>query len=85
MKFKFSKRFIFQRTRTRLSFMSLTMGLTIRGYHPGFGTKSGWSLRSKVMETLSHLTYSGVVGETTITSRAMSFCFLLDSHELGPP
>jgi hypothetical protein len=46
-------------TRTRLSLISLTMGQTMRGYHPGYGTKSGWSLRSKVMGTSDHLRYSG--------------------------
>jgi hypothetical protein len=71
-------------TRTRLSLTFLTMGLTMRGYHPGFGTKSGWSLRSKVMGTSDHLKYSGLAGETTMTSRAVSFYFLLDSYELGP-
>jgi hypothetical protein len=55
------------------------MGLTMRGYRPGFGTKFRWSLRSKVMETSDHLRYSGVVGETVMTSRVMSFCFRLDS------
>jgi hypothetical protein len=30
--------------RTRLRLTSLTMGLTMRGYCLGFGTKSGWSL-----------------------------------------
>jgi hypothetical protein len=71
--------------RTQLSLTSLTMGLIMRGYHPGFGTKSGWSLRSKVMGTSDHLRYLGVAGETVITSQAVSFCFLLDSHESGPP
>jgi hypothetical protein len=32
---------------------------TMRGYHPGFGTKFRLSLRSKVMETSDHLRYSG--------------------------
>jgi hypothetical protein len=45
--------------RTWLSFTSLMMGLTMRGYHPGFGTMSGCSLRSKVMKTLDHFKYSG--------------------------
>jgi hypothetical protein len=71
--------------RTQLRLMSLTMGLTMRGYRPGFGTMSGWSLRSKVMGTLDHLRYSGVAGETAMTSRAVSFYFLLDSYESGPP
>jgi hypothetical protein len=35
------------------------MELTIRGYHPGFGTKFGWLLRSKVMGTSDHFRYSG--------------------------
>jgi hypothetical protein len=34
---------------------------------------------------LDHLRYSGVVGDVAITSRAVSFCFLLDSLESGPP
>jgi hypothetical protein len=71
--------------RTRLSLTSLTMGLTMRGYCPSFGTKSWWSLRSKVMGTSDHLCYLGVVGETDMTSRAVSFYFLLDSYESGPP
>jgi hypothetical protein len=50
--------------RTRLSLTSLMMGLTIRGYHPSFGIKFGWSMRSKVMGTSNHLRYSGVAGET---------------------
>jgi hypothetical protein len=66
-------------TRTRLSFTSLTIGLIIRGYHPNIGTKSGWSLWSKVMETSDHFMYSGVAGETAMTSRAVSFYFLFDS------
>jgi hypothetical protein len=71
--------------RTQLSFTSLTMGLTTGGYHPVFGTKSEWSLRSKVMGISYHLRYLGVAGETTMTSQAMSFCFLLDSYESGLP
>jgi hypothetical protein len=51
----------------------------IRGYHPNIGTKSGWSLWSKVMETSDHFMYSGVAGETAMTSRAVSFYFLFDS------
>jgi hypothetical protein len=66
-------------TRTQLSLTSLTMRLTIKGYRPGFGIKSGWSLRLKVMGTLDHFRYSRVVGGTTMTSRVVSFCFLLDS------
>jgi hypothetical protein len=62
-------------TRTRLSFTSLTMGLTIRGYRPDFWMKSRWSLRSKVMEISDHFRYSRVVGETAMISRAVSFCF----------
>jgi hypothetical protein len=54
--------------RTQLSLTYLTMGQTMRGYHLSFGTKSGWSLRSKVMGTSDHLKYSGVVGETSMTS-----------------
>jgi hypothetical protein len=72
-------------TRTQLSLTSLTMGLTMRGYHPRFSTKSGWSLRSKVMGTRDHLRYSGVAGETAMASWAMSFYFLLDSYEPEPP
>jgi hypothetical protein len=70
---------------TQLSLTSLTMGLTIRGYRPGFGIKSRWSLRSKVMGTSDYFRYSGVVGETAMTSRAVSFYFLLDSYDSGPP
>jgi hypothetical protein len=55
-------------TRTQLSLTSLTMGLTIRGYRPSFGIKSGWSLRSKVMGTSYHFGYPGVAGETAKTS-----------------
>jgi hypothetical protein len=55
-------------TRTWLSFKSVMIGLTMRGCYPGFGTKSGWSFRLKVMGTSEHLRYSGVVGETTMTS-----------------
>jgi hypothetical protein len=51
-------------TRSQLSLASLTMGLTMRGYRPGFGTKSRWSLRSKVMGTSDRLSYSGAVGQT---------------------
>jgi hypothetical protein len=65
--------------RHRLSLTSLMTGQTLRGYYPTFGTKSEWSLRSKVMGTSDHLTYSGVAGETAMTSRAMSLCFHLDS------
>jgi hypothetical protein len=72
-------------TSTRLSLTSFTIGQTTRGYRPGFGIKSGWSPRSKVMGTSDHLRYSGVVGPTDMTSRAVSFCFLLGSYELGPP
>jgi hypothetical protein len=72
-------------TRAQLRLTSLTMGLTIRGYCPGYGTKSGWSLRSKLMGTSDDSTYSGgVAGETAMTSRVVSFCFLLDSYYLGP-
>jgi hypothetical protein len=72
-------------TRTRLRFTSLTMELTMRGYRLGFGTKSRWSLRSKVMGTLDHFSYSGVAGETAMISWAMSFYFLLDLYDSGPP
>jgi hypothetical protein len=65
-------------TRTQLSLTSLTMGQTMRRYHPGFSTKSGWSLWSKVMGTSDHLRYSTVVGETAMSSWAVSFCFHLD-------
>jgi hypothetical protein len=71
--------------RTWLSLAFLMMGQTMRGYHPGFGTKSGWSLRSKVMGTSDHLRYSAVVCETAMTSWAVSFCFHHDSYESGPP
>jgi hypothetical protein len=54
--------------RTQLSLTSLMMGQTMRGYNAVFGTKSRWSLRSKVMGTLDHLRYSGVEGETVVTS-----------------
>jgi hypothetical protein len=57
-------------TRTRLSLTSLTMGLTMRAYYPDFDTKSGWLLQLKVVGTSDHLRYSGVVGETAMTSRA---------------
>jgi hypothetical protein len=66
-------------TRTRLSLTSLMMGLMMRGYRLGFGTKSEWSLRLKVIGTSNHFRYSGVVGETAMTSWAVSFYFLLDS------
>jgi hypothetical protein len=46
---------------------------------PRFGTKFRWSLRSKVMGTSDHVRYSGEVGETTMTSWAVSFFFCLDS------
>jgi hypothetical protein len=72
-------------TRTQLSLKSLTIGLTMRVYCPGFGTKLGWLLRSRVMGTLDHLRYSGVEGETAMTSWTVSFCFLLDSDDSGPP
>jgi hypothetical protein len=52
---------------------------------PGFGTMSGWSLQSKVMGTSNHLRCSRVASETVMTSRAVSFCFLFDSYESGPP
>jgi hypothetical protein len=65
--------------RTRLSFTSMMTELTIRGYRPSFGTKSGWPMRSKVMGTSDHLRYSGVVAETAMTSWAWSFSFPLDS------
>jgi hypothetical protein len=61
------------------------MGLTMRGYHPSYGIKSGWSLRSKVMGTLDHFRYSGVAGKTAMTSLDVSFYFLLDSYDSGPP
>jgi hypothetical protein len=66
-------------TRTRLTLTSLMIGQSMKGYHPDVWTMSGWSLQSKVMGTLHHLRYSGVVGETAMTSRAVSFCFYLDS------
>jgi hypothetical protein len=72
-------------TWTRLGLTCLTMGLTMRGYCPSFGTKSRWSLWSKAMGTSDHLRYSKVVSETAMTSRAVSFCFLLDSCESRPP
>jgi hypothetical protein len=59
----------------------LDNGLTMTGYYPSFGTKPRWSLHSKVMGISDHLRYSRVVGETAMTSRAVSFCFLLDSYE----
>jgi hypothetical protein len=65
--------------RTRFSFTSLTMGKTMRGYHTGFGTKFRWSLLSNVMGTSDYLRYSRVSVETTMTSRAVSLCFLLHS------
>jgi hypothetical protein len=71
--------------RTRLSLTYLTMGLTMRGYSPGFGTKFGWSLRSKVMGTSDHLRYPGASGDTAMTTQAVSFYFLLYSYESGPP
>jgi hypothetical protein len=55
------------------------MGLAIRGYRPSYGIKSGWLLRLKVMGTSNHFMYSGVVGETAMTSRAVRFYFLLFS------
>jgi hypothetical protein len=55
------------------------MGLTMRGYHPGFCTKFGWLLQLKVMMTSDHLRYLRVVGETAMTARAVSFYFCLDS------
>jgi hypothetical protein len=64
--------------RTQLSFTFLMMGLMIRGYRPGFGTKTGWSLRSKLMGNSNHYRYSRVAGETVMTSRVVSFCFPLD-------
>jgi hypothetical protein len=70
--------------RTQLSLTSLTMGLTMRGYCLGFGTKFGWSLQSKVMGTSDHLRYSVVAGETAMTSQAVSFCFFIDSYDSGP-
>jgi hypothetical protein len=51
----------------------------MRGYYPGFGTKSGWLLPSNVMGILDHLRYSGVAGETAMTNWVVSFCFRLDS------
>jgi hypothetical protein len=66
-------------TRTQLSLTSMMMGQTMRGYHVGFGTKSGWSMQSKVMGTSDHLRYSGVAGEIAMTSWVVSFCFRLDS------
>jgi hypothetical protein len=51
----------------------------MRGCCPSFDTKSGWSLWSKVIGTSDHFRYSGVAGETAMTSRAMSFYFHLDS------
>jgi hypothetical protein len=66
-------------SRTWLSLMSLTMGLTIRGYQPSFRMKSGWLLRSKVIGTSDHFRYLGVADPTTMTSRVVNFCFLLDS------
>jgi hypothetical protein len=39
----------------------------------------------KMMGTSDHLRYFGVVGENVMTSQAVSFCFLLDSYESGPP
>jgi hypothetical protein len=66
-------------TRTWLSLTSLTMGPTISGFQPSFGMKSVWSLRSKVMGTSYHFRDSGVAGAIAMTSRAVSFCFLLDS------
>jgi hypothetical protein len=65
--------------RTRLILTSFTMGQTMRGYNPGIGMKSRWSLQLKVMGTLDHLRYSGVAGETTMISRAVSFYLQLDS------
>jgi hypothetical protein len=55
------------------------MVLTIRGYWPDFGIKSRWSLRLKVMGTSDHFRYSGVAGETAMTSQAVSFYFLFGS------
>jgi hypothetical protein len=55
------------------------MGLTIKEYRPGFGMKSGCSLRSKVIGTSGHFKYSGVAGENAMTSQEVSFYFLLDS------
>jgi hypothetical protein len=71
--------------RTQLSFTSLTLGLTMRGYCLSFCTKFEWSLQLKLMGTSDHLRYSGVAGETAMTSRAVSFYFLLDSYESGAP
>jgi hypothetical protein len=45
----------------------------------GIGIKSGWSQRLKVMGASDQFKYSRVADETTMTSWAMSFCFLLDS------
>jgi hypothetical protein len=70
-------------TRTRLILLSLMMGLMIRGYRPDVGMKSGPSLRLTVMDTSDHFRYSGLAGPTVMTSRAVSFYFLLDSHGLG--
>jgi hypothetical protein len=41
--------------------------------------KFGWSLQSNVMGTLDHFRYSRVVDDTAMTSRAVSFYFVLDS------
>jgi hypothetical protein len=65
--------------RTQLSLTSLMMGLRIKGYRPNFEMKSTWSLWLKVIGTLDEFRYSGVAGDTTMTSWAVSFCFLLDS------
>jgi hypothetical protein len=65
--------------KTQLSFSSLMMGQTMRGNCPGLGKKSVWSLRPKVMGTSDHLRYTGLAGETAMTSRAVSFCFRLKS------
>jgi hypothetical protein len=62
-----------------MSLTSLMMRLVIRGYRLSFETKSGWSLRSKVIGTSDQFRYSGVAGPTAMTSRTVSFCFLLDS------
>jgi hypothetical protein len=37
------------------------------------------------MGTSDHLRYSGVAGDTAMISQAVSFYFLLDSYESGPP
>jgi hypothetical protein len=59
LRFEFKPRRVNDSSQSNQGTDHLISQLIMRGYPSGFGIKSGWSLRSKVMGTSNHFRYSG--------------------------